>query len=101
VQHDCVPADSLLRLTVRVGANTRRWTILVDAASVAAAGDVFQLPTGIAKPFVDPGTFSMELEVVEFEAGKFAIDSLVLSDIEREQRRAARSATATQDTTPP
>ncbi len=101
VVHDSVVADSLLRVTVRSASSNREWILVVDAASVAAALDEFQLPPSPVNPFSDPGVYRVRVEVVEFDAGEFSIDHLVLSDIEREQHRSARSAESTGDTTPP
>lgn len=99
--HDCVPADSVLRVSLRAGSAARRWEYLVDAASVLAAGNVLRLPSSPVNPFADPGEFQVRVEVIEMQSGEFAIDSFVFSDLEREQRRAARSVESLGNTAPP
>jgi hypothetical protein len=99
--HDVAADDSLIRLTVERPGQERRWTVLVDAASVALASQVIALPPAPVNPFSAPGVFEIAVEVVEFEPGFLDWTSFVLSDIEREQRRSALGLAIEVDTTPP
>jgi hypothetical protein len=100
---DFLLGSGVFRITLRSVSDPRAWVVLAAADELPAAtvpGLQYRFPAVDAKPFRTPGSFLVTVEAIEMPAGAFDFDAFVLSDLEREHRRLARSATVPLSTTP-